>query len=110
METLRSIGLSMEMGDFMVSLEIQDAYLHVAMALSHRHYLRFAILQQHSQFQVVPFGLATAPQFFTKIMVVMAAQLLCQGIRIFPYLDIRLILAQSQETLYCHLQVTIAFL
>jgi hypothetical protein len=43
METARSLRASIDPGDFAVSLDLSDAYLHVPMHHSTRKYLRFAI-------------------------------------------------------------------
>ncbi|XP_063805907.1 uncharacterized protein LOC134984203 [Pseudophryne corroboree] len=106
METLRSIVLAMEPRDYMVSLDIQDVYLHIPIAKSHQRYQRLAIGNIHYQFQALPFGLAMAPQIFTKAMAVMTRQLRRQGVRILPYLDDLLTLTNSHDVLFGHLQLT----
>ncbi|XP_063805737.1 uncharacterized protein LOC134984009 [Pseudophryne corroboree] len=110
METLHSIVLALEHKDYMVSLDIQNAYLHIAIAKSHQQYLRFAIGNLHYQFQALPFGLTTVPRIFTKVMAAMTAFLRRQGIRILPYLDDLLILANSTEVLLRHLELIVQFL
>ncbi|XP_063819111.1 uncharacterized protein LOC135057144 [Pseudophryne corroboree] len=60
--------------------------------------------------EALPFGLATAPCIFTKVIAVMAAHLLRQRVRILPYLDDLLLLANYQEVLLSHLQLTVTFL
>ncbi|XP_063770427.1 uncharacterized protein LOC134901984 [Pseudophryne corroboree] len=86
-------------GDFMVSLDIKDAYLHVPIYPPHQAYLRFAVQDCHYQFQTLPFGLSTAPRIFTKVMAEMMVLLRKQGVTIIPYLDDLLIKARSREQL-----------
>ena len=52
-----------------------------------RKYLRFAFENKVYQFQVLPFGLNTAPQVFTRLGHTVAAYLHCQGILVILYLD-----------------------
>ncbi|XP_063781262.1 protein disulfide-isomerase A4 [Pseudophryne corroboree] len=59
---------------------------------------------------LLPFGLAMSPRIFTKVMAVMIALLRRQGIGVLPYLDDLLILANSQDVLLSHLELTVQFL
>ncbi|CAJ0942993.1 unnamed protein product [Ranitomeya imitator] len=61
----------------------------------HHRFLRFTVLQEHFQFIALPFGLATAPRVFTKIMAALMAILRVRGLGLFPYLDDILIKAPS---------------
>ncbi|XP_029441229.1 uncharacterized protein LOC115080906 [Rhinatrema bivittatum] len=103
METLRSVIASVRQGEFLATLDLTEAYLHVGIRADHQRYLRFAVLGQHFQFQALPFGLATAPRTFTKIMVVVAAHLRKEGCLVHPYLDDWLIRAKSERL--CRLAV-----
>ncbi|CAJ0944049.1 unnamed protein product [Ranitomeya imitator] len=93
----------MEAQEFLCSIDIQDAYLHVPIFPGHHRDLRFAVLQEHFQFVALPFGLATAPRVFMKIMAALTAILRVRGLVLFPYLDNILIKAlsfsQAQESL-----------
>ncbi|CAJ0967241.1 unnamed protein product [Ranitomeya imitator] len=95
MESLRSVIASMEAQEFLCSIDIQDAYLHVPIFPGHHRFLRFAVQQDHFQFVALPFGLATAPRVFTKIMAALMAILRVRGLVLFPYLDDILIKAPS---------------
>ena len=68
METLRSIIQALHQGDWGVSTDLRDAYLHLPIFVHHRKYLRFCVKDQHFQFRAMPFGLAVAPRVFTKVM------------------------------------------
>ncbi|KAJ1209615.1 hypothetical protein NDU88_004989 [Pleurodeles waltl] len=106
MLTLAQVLLALNKGDWMVSVDLQDAYFHIPILKSHRKYLRFVVGSQHYQFAVLPFGLTSAPRVFTKVMSVVAAHLRRKGIPVFSYLDDWLIKAKSPELVLHHLQVT----
>ena len=97
METLQSVMLSVRPGDWMVSLDLKDAYLQVPMHPESRKFLRFVALGKVYQFKVLCFGLSTAPQVFTRVMAPVSAFLHQAGIRIRRYLDDWLIQASSRE-------------
>ncbi|CAJ0964265.1 unnamed protein product [Ranitomeya imitator] len=68
MESLRSVIASLEKGEFLASVDIQDAYLHIPIFPPHQRFLWFAVNNLHFQFTALPFGLASAPRVFTKVM------------------------------------------
>lgn len=106
MLTLAQVLLALQEEDWMVSIDLQDAYFHIPILKSHRKYLRFMVGSQHYQFAVLPVGLTTALRVFTKVMAVVAAHLRRSGIPVVPYLDDWLIKAKSPEMVQHHLQVT----
>ena len=61
METLQSVLLSVRPGDWMVSLDLKDAYLQVPMHPESCKFLRFMVGGKVYQFKVLCFGLSTAP-------------------------------------------------
>ncbi|XP_063804475.1 uncharacterized protein LOC134981181 [Pseudophryne corroboree] len=106
MESLRSVIAGLEPKEFMIALDLKDAYLHIPIWQPHQRFLRFAIRQNHYQFQALPFGLSSAPRVFTKVMSVMIAHLGSLGVTIVPYLDDLLIKAPSQQMLLQHALLT----
>ena len=68
METTQTVLQSLREGDWLVSLDLQDAYLQVPVHPSSRRYLRFCMGESVYQFRALCFGLSTAPQVFTRIM------------------------------------------
>ena len=96
METPQSVLRSIRPGDWMVSLDLQDAYLQVPVHHDSRRYLRFVVGGRTYQFRVLCFGLTTAPQVFTRIMAPVSAILHKYGVRMLRYLDDWLILASSE--------------
>ena len=97
METLQSVMVSVRPGDWMVSLDLKDAYLQVPMHPESRKFLWFVALGKVYQFKVLCFGLSTAPQVFTRVMAPVSAFLHQAGIRLRRYLDDWLIQASSRE-------------
>ena len=98
METPQSVLRSIRRGDWMISLDLQDAYLQVPVHPESRRYLRFTMRGVPYQFRVLCFGLTTAPQVFTRLMAPISAILHRYGIRMLRYLDDWLILAESRTT------------
>ena len=87
MFTTSSVLSSVEKGDYAFKIDLQDAYFHVPIHPDSRKYLRFAFENRVYQFQVLPFGLNTAPQVFTRLGHTVTAYLHRQGISVIPYLD-----------------------
>ena len=98
METPQSVLRSIRQADWMISLDLQDAYLQVPIHPESRRYLRFTMGGTPYQFRVLCFGLTTAPQVFTRLMAPISAILHRYGIRMLRYLDDWLILAESRDT------------
>lgn len=73
METAQLLRASVDPGDFAVSIDLKDAYLHVPMHPNTRKFLRFAIDGQVYIFRAMPFGLSTAPWAFTKLVTAVMA-------------------------------------
>ena len=96
METPQSVLCSIRSGDWMISLDLQDAYLQVLVHHDSRRYLRFVVAGKSYQFRVLCFGLTTAPQVFTRIMAPVSAILHRYGVRMLRYLDDWLILASTE--------------
>ena len=96
METPRSVLNSIRPGDWMISLDLQDAYLQVPVHHDSHRFLRFVLDGKPFQFRVLCFGLTTTPQVFTRIMAPVSAILHRHGVRMLRYLDDWLILASSE--------------
>ncbi len=94
--TLKSILSQVQEGDWVVTVDLKDAYFHIQVVQRHRKFLRFAFGGKAYQYKDLPFGLALALRTFTKCMDAALAPLRLQGIRILNYLDDWLILARSR--------------
>ena len=87
METVQSVLASVRQGDWMVSLDLKDAYFQIPIHPDSRKFLRFVTSSGTFQFKVLCFGLTTAPQVFTRVMAPVSAILHRMGIRLLRYLD-----------------------
>jgi hypothetical protein len=78
-------------GDFMISFDLKSGYHHINIFEEHSEYLSFAWSFQgnvrYFSFQVLPFGLSTAPYIFTKCLRPLVKHWRKKGISIVLYLD-----------------------
>ena len=102
MFTTSSVLSSVEKGDYAFKIDLQDAYFHVPIHPSSRKYLRFTFENRVYQFQVLPFGLNTAPQVFTRLGHTVTAYLHHQGVSVIPYLDDWLVHHPDRQILLRH--------
>ena len=79
----------------MKKIDLKDAYFSVKIDIKHRKYLRFRWKGKSYQYRALPFGLATAPRVFTKVMREAVSHLREKGIRLVHYLDDILILGET---------------
>ena len=110
MATVRTVAESIRQGDWAVSLDLKDAYLHVPILKKHRKFLSFAFKGQCYQFKVLPFGLSSAPRVFTKLTRVIIIHCRKLGVRLVLYLDDSLLLAQPRERALQHRDLLLALL
>ena len=96
MESTKSVLASVQKGDWLTSLDLRDAYLHVPMHPDSRRFLRFMFNGNCYEFKVLPFGLSSAPQVFTRVMAQAGRWLHLQSVRILLYLDDWLVLSYSE--------------
>ena len=82
-------------GDYIVSLDLKDAYFSVPIFQPHCKYLRFIWRDQRYEFTCLPFGYSLAPRVFTKIFKPIVAHLRLNGLRIVIFLDDTLLVASS---------------
>ena len=95
METQQPVLQSLCPGDWMVSLDLQDAYLQVPVHPSSRQFLRFCVGEDVYQFHALCFGLSIALQVFTRVMAPVSSIMHRFGFRILRYLDDWLVLGSS---------------
>ncbi len=107
MLTLKTIISQIQGGDWFVTIDLKDAYIHIQVVRRHRKFLRFAFGGKAYQYKVLPFGLALAPRTFTKCMDAALAPLRLQGIRVLNYLNNWLILAHSRELVSRHRDIVL---
>ena len=103
-ETIRS---SLQQGEWVTSIDFQDAYFHILIQEQSRKYLRFHVQGLTYQFKALPFGLSTAPLEFTVVTKEVKLMATHKGIRIHQYLDDWLVRSKSRKTCLHHTQVLI---
>lgn len=107
MNSLRSISDGLCPGDFLASIDLSEAYLHITIWPAHWKYLRFSYMGRHLQYRALPFSLASAPRCFTKILVALIAHLRSIRVRLQAYLDDILIQAPSLQRAQDDLHLTL---
>ena len=85
--------------DWMVKLDLKDAYLQIPIHPDHRKYLVFQWDDKFYQFICLPFGLSAAPRAFTKLFKPIVGFLRQIGCCLIIYLDDILILHQDNNQL-----------
>lgn len=60
METIRNM---INRGDYLTSIDLTDAFLHILVNLSSRRYLQFEWCNKLFQFRVLPLGMSLSPSF-----------------------------------------------
>ena len=106
MDTLNKVINLTKKGDWAISIDLTDAYLHIPIFQGHRKYLRFCIKGKAYQFIALPFGPKVSARVFTKIVSVLAGYLRMQNLRLGVYLDdwflqnaVRKILIQNRKVM-----------
>jgi ribonuclease HI len=99
MEGLPMVKTVLQENDWMLKLDLKDAYFCVAMKAQHRKYLRFQWTGKLFEFQCLPFGLGSAPRDFTKLLKPAIAFMRRLGVRLLIYLDDILLMNQDKSQL-----------
>ncbi|MCG8093560.1 MAG: hypothetical protein JAZ17_08020, partial [Candidatus Thiodiazotropha endolucinida] len=97
MDCLSKVMNLVQLGDWAISIDLKEAYLHVPLHVAHRKFLCFCIQGKAFQFTCLCFGPSQAPRNFTKIVV--AAHLRMQNLRLSVYLDDWFLVNQIREML-----------
>ena len=110
MEGIHMLRDLLKQNDYLVKIDLKDAYLTVPIWKDHQKYLRFLWKGTLHEFACLPFGLATAPRVFTKLMKPVVAALRQRGICLIIYLDDILIMAESEALALHHAASTLNLL
>ena len=107
METPETIRTSLQVGEWVTSIDFKDAYFHIPIHSQSRKYMRFYLQGRSYQFKALPFGLSTAPMEFTVVAKEVKLMALQKGIRIHQYLDDWLVRASTLHTCLQHTQTLV---
>ena len=99
MEGLHTARSLLRKGDYMMKLDLRDAYYAVLIHPESRKYLRFQFKGTTYEFRCLPFGLSLAPRVFTRILRPIVAKLRSERIRTVIYLDDLLLIHHQKDTL-----------
>ena len=102
METQRSIRRAISPGEWVVSIDLKDAYFHVPIAREYQKYFLFQVCNKTYKFVALPFGLSSAPREFTRVVTIVAHLAHGRMIKLHIYLDDWLIRAESPELCKLH--------
>ena len=97
MESLDDIRFLARPGDFMLAFDLTHGYHHVTIHPADRTFLGFRWQNLFYQFNVLPFGLKSAPRTFSKVVTLLARSWRADGIRILVYLDDWLVFPHPQK-------------
>ena len=97
METAQLVLRLVRRNDWMVTIDLKDAYLQIPIHPQSRTFLRFTAGGRAWQSKVLCFGLSTAPQVFTRVMAPVSGIVHRLGVRMLRYLDGWLIMASSLQ-------------
>ena len=84
-------------GCWFTSIDLQDAYYTVPIFEPHQSYLAFMWEQKMYKFQVLPFGLTSAPRVFTKLLKPIFSNMRGEGISCLGYIDDCLIISSTEK-------------
>ena len=97
MEGIHTLKSLLRKGDWLVKVDLKDAYFSILISRQHRRFLCFQFKNKLYQFNCLPFGLASAPWVFTKTLKPIAALGRELGMRMIVYIDDILLLAETKE-------------
>ena len=97
MENIRMALNCISPGDFMVSIDIKDAYFSVPIFQPLLKYLRFLWNFKRYEFTCLLFGYSLAPRVFTKIFKPVIAYFRFLGFRVIIFMDDLILIVSSYD-------------
>ena len=99
MEGIHTLKEIVRPNNWMVQVDLKDAFFTVPIHNTHKQYLRFRFQGLDYQFNSLPFGRSSAPWVFTKTLKPAIALLQEKGMCLIAYIDDILVMAKSRELL-----------
>lgn len=106
-EGISKVRELIQKGDLLTSIDVKGAFLHIPIEPNSRYWLQFLADGVVYEFQTLPFGVSSAPFYWTKILSQIIHHLRRQAIRISVYMDDILIAAKDKETSIAHTTVVL---
>src|SRR3989338_2912715 len=97
LETVKEIREMIHPGDWMISIDVTDAFYHILVNKKFRKLLRFMIGRRKFQYRALPMGLASSPWALTRVMGEFVRKIRSQGIKLSCYMDDIILIASSEE-------------
>ena len=97
MEGMKDVIDLLNQGDYMMKIDLKDAYWHIPIHPSSQKYLRFQWKEKLYEMLVLAFGVGPGPRIFTKLLKVPLTILRRLMIEIVAYLDDLLIIEKTME-------------
>ena len=97
MESLKNLKSLLREDDYMVKIDLKDAYFCIPLDKGSRKYVRFEWGKNLYEFVCLMFGLGPGPKIFTKMMKVPVTLLRKLKIRLIIYIDDMLLLGATME-------------
>ena len=110
MESIHCLKSLLQKGDYMITLDLKDAYLSVPVHKDSQKFLQFLWRNKCYAFQGLCFGLNTTPRVFTKLLKPVAAFLCKRGVCMILYLDDFLILGSTCQEAQSHTAMAVSLL
>lgn len=110
MEDHRTALKLLDTNYYMATIDLQDAYFLISITKSDRKLLRFLWNSQLYEFNVLPFGLCTAPYVFTKLLKPIMYYLRSAGLISVNYLDDFLCIGKTFDECYRNVKSTMNLL
>lgn len=107
MDNLSSVISLISPGDWLVSIDLSDAYHSVAMHLLSMPYLAFIFMSTCYQFTCLPQGLSPSPRIFTMLMRVVLRFLRSLSVKIAAWIDDFILAANSASLVSDHASLTL---
>jgi Reverse transcriptase (RNA-dependent DNA polymerase) len=101
MESLRAVARIMQQGDWMFSFDLKKGYFQIPLKEQFREFTYMRIGDRYFRWNVLMFGLSTAPRDFSLIIKKVLKLLRKQGIRCCFFIDDIIFFAQSYQEVCC---------
>lgn len=106
LEDLRTLIKIISKNSYLCTVDLKDAYFLIKINKDDRKFLRFQFMDSIYEFNVLPFGLNTAPYVFTKIMKPVIKLLRTCGYLSTIYLDDICLIGSDYQACYRNLNIT----